>query len=201
MEDHYELTDFKPIGLNVKKTQIILTETKRDYRNYINSLRYRYNKKNPYLPNYVISKDGDIYEIMEPERYSLFMGKENIDKRSIIIAIENLGWLKKNPLENSYVNWVGDIYKKDAVEKKWRDEFFWDPHNEELIVKISKLVTDLCEKFNIPKKCLGDNVRHEGVENFRGVVTRSNFDFIHKDVNPSFNFKLLKKLVENDEPI
>ena len=51
MGDLYDLTDFKPKGSNSKKTQIILTETKRSYRDYINSLRYRYNKNNPYLPN------------------------------------------------------------------------------------------------------------------------------------------------------
>lgn len=201
MDHPYVLTEFKPIGLNGKKKQIILTETKRDYRNYINSLIYRYNKKNPYLPNYVVTKSGEIYKIMEPENYSLYMGVENVDKDSIIIAIENLGWLKKNPIESSYVNWIGDIYKKDAFEKKWRDHLFWDPYNEEQIIETSKLIIELCNKFDIPKKCIGDNVRHEGIENYRGVTTRSNFDFIHKDVNPSFDFKLLKKLIENDEPV
>jgi len=56
MEVVYELTDFNPVGVNDKKTQIILTDTKRGVKNYIQSLRYRYNKKNPYIPNYVISK-------------------------------------------------------------------------------------------------------------------------------------------------
>ena len=59
-ENLYVLTDFSPIGTSDKKTRIILTETKRDYRNYIRSLKYRYNKKNPYLPNYVITKEGRI---------------------------------------------------------------------------------------------------------------------------------------------
>ena len=62
----YKLADFNPIGVNDKKTQIVLTDTKRNVKNYIQALRYRYNKKNPYLPNYVISKDGTIYKIMEP---------------------------------------------------------------------------------------------------------------------------------------
>ena len=50
--------EFTSVGTNNKKTQIILTETKREYKKYIQSLRYRYNEKNPYLPNYVISKSG-----------------------------------------------------------------------------------------------------------------------------------------------
>ena len=124
MGNLYELAEFKEKGVNNKKKQIILTDTKRDYKNYINSLRYRYNKENPYLPNYLITKDGDIYRILEPEKYSDFMNDDNIDKNSIVIAIENNGWLKKNPLDNTYVNWIGDIYKKEVYEKKWRDYFF-----------------------------------------------------------------------------
>ncbi len=201
MGEIYELTDFNPKGSNIKKTQIILTETKRSYKNYINSLRYRYNKKNHFLPNYVISKTGEIYNILKPNEYSEFMGDSTIDRNAIIIAIENYGWLKKNPLENTYVNWIGDIYKKEAYEKKWRDQLFWDPHNETQITKLSELIIELCENFKIPNKCVGHNVRYDQVKNFSGVVTRSNFDFIHKDVNPSFDFKLLKKLIRDDESI
>ena len=201
MENLYDLTDFNYLGSNIKKKQIILTETKRSLRNYINGLKYRYNKKNPYLPNYVIDKTGHLYQIMRPENYSNFMGKKNIDENAIIISIENYGWLKKNALDNTFVNWVGDIYKKEVYEKKWRDYFFWDPHQEIQINKLSELIIQLCDDFNIPKKCIGHNVKQEGVENFSGIVTKSNFNFIYKDVNPSFDFKLLKKNIENDEPI
>jgi len=197
-ENLYVLTDFSPIGTSDKKTRIILTETKRDYRNYIRSLKYRYNKKNPYLPNYVITKEGGIYNIMPPDNYSNYMDDEEINKTSIIISLENLGWLKKNTLSDTYVNWIGDIYKGKVFEKKWRDYFFWDPYNEEQIIALSKLIIELCVKFKIPKKTLGINVKYDGVENFKGVVTKSNFDFIYKDTNPSFDFKLLNELLEND---
>lgn len=198
MENLYELKDFKEKGINKKKRQIILTDTKRDYKNYINSLRYRYNKTNPHLPNYVITKNGDIYKILSPEKYSEFMGNEKIDKDSIIIAIENNGWLKKNPLDETYTNWIGDIYKKEVYEKKWRDYFFWEPYTEEQMNRLSNLITELCNKFKIPKECLGHNVKDDGVEFYRGVVSKSNFDFLHKDVNPSFNFKHFKELLKND---
>ena len=135
-ENLYVLTDFSPIGTSDKKTRIILTETKRDYRNYIRSLKYRYNKKNPYLPNYVITKEGGIYNIMPPDNYSNYMDDEEINKTSIIISLENLGWLKKNALSDTYVNWIGDIYKGKVFEKKWRDYFFWEPYNEEQIIAL-----------------------------------------------------------------
>jgi len=199
MGNLYELTEFKEKGVNENKKQIILTDTGRDYKNYINSLRYRYNKKNPYLPNYIISKNGDTYEVMKPEKYSEFMKDVDIDKNSIIISIENNGWLKKNPLDETYVNWIGDIYKKEVYEKKWRDYFFWDIYTEKQMNSLTILVNQLCEKFKIPKDCIGHNVRFDGVEHFKGIVSRSNFDFTHKDVNPSFNFKHFKQQLENDK--
>jgi N-acetyl-anhydromuramyl-L-alanine amidase AmpD len=198
MENLYTLADFSPLGEYKKKTQIILTDSKRDYVNYIQSLKYRYNSKNPYLPHYVISKDGKIFNIMEPTMYSNYMENEDHDKKSIIICLENFGWLKKNTLDTSYSNWIGDIYKKKVYEKKWRGHFFWDRYEDKQVVSLTMLIKELCEKFKIPTECLGHNVRQDGVENFRGIVTRSNYDSYFKDVNPAFDFKLLKELLKDD---
>lgn len=198
MENHYELTGFESSGENKNKFQIILADTKRDYKNYINSLKYRYNRKNPFLPHYVITKDGEIYNIIQPEKYSCFMEDETIDYNSIVIVLENNGYLKKNPLEETYINWVGDIYKKKVFEKKWRDCFFWEPYTNKQIEKLTTLIKMLCEKFNIPKKCIGHNVKDDGVKYYKGVVSKSNYDFLYKDVNPSFDFKLFKQMLEND---
>ena len=199
MEVMYELTDFKPIGVSERKTQIILTDTKRDVKNYIQSLRYRYNKKNPYLPHFVISKKGEIYKIMEPNMYSNYLENETYDKKSIIISLENFGCLKKNTLEDSYVSWIGDIYKKKAFERKWRDCFFWDNYEKKQLEVTGDLVVELCDKFNIPKITIGHNVRQDGVENFKGIATRSNYDVNFKDVNPAFDFKLLEKILKDDK--
>jgi hypothetical protein len=199
MEVIYELTDFNPIGVSERKTQIILTDTKRDVKNYIQSLRYRYNKKNPYLPHFVISKKGEIYKIMEPNMYSNYLENETYDKKSIIISLENCGCLKKNTLEESYVIWIGDIYKKKAFERKWRDCFFWDNYEKKQLEVTGDLVVELCDKFNIPKITIGHNVRQDGVENFKGIATRSNYDVNFKDVNPAFDFKLLEKILKDDK--
>jgi len=198
MENLYELTDFKPIGVNKKKTQIILCDSKRDYKNYISSLKYRYNKKNPYIPNYVVTQNGEIYTILKPEEYSCFMENEELDKISIVIVLENRGYLKKNHLEGTYISWIGDIYKKNVYEKKWRDYFFWEPYTDKQIETLSELVKSLCDKFNIPRKCIGHNVKDDETIYYKGVVSKSNYDFIYKDVNPSFNFKLFKELLENE---
>jgi N-acetyl-anhydromuramyl-L-alanine amidase AmpD len=197
MENHLKLTGFEPLGFNEKKRQIILCDTKRDYRNYINSLKYRYNGKNPYLPNFVIDKTGKVYSIIPPDSFSNFMQDKKIDKKSIIIVLENNGWFKKNPLDNTFINWVGDIYKKEVFEKKWREQFFWEPYTKKQLIGLSNLIKEMCEKFDIPKESLGHNVISDETSNFNGVVSKSNYDFSHKDVNPSFDFKLLKELLDD----
>jgi len=200
MVDLSESTEFKPLGESKYKKQIILCETKRDYKNYIMSLKSRYNGKNPYLPNYVISRDGEVYNIMKPSNYSNFLNNPNLDKNSIIICLENFGWLEKKPIENIYLNWIGDIYKKEAFEKRWRDRVFWQPYDEEKqIESLKKLLKNLCDEFTIPKICPESNVRQEGIDNFSGIISKSSYDFRSRDLNPSFNFKHLKKFLENDK--
>lgn len=194
-----ESIEFNIKGTNQNKKQIILTDTRRPYNLYINSLKYRYNKKNPYIPNFVISKAGEIFEIMKPENYSSFMNDIDVDKNSIIISLENLGWMRKNHLNNYYVNWVGDIYKEEVFEKKWRDQLYWDKYTNEQYENLVKLITMLNNNFKIGFDCYGSNVRYDEIKNFKGIVSKSNFDFIYKDVNPSFDFKLLKKLLKNDK--
>ena len=192
------LTEFHSEGENKEKKQIIICDTKRNYRDYINSLRYRYNKKNPYIPNYVIKKDGTVTKLLDPIFYSNFMEDNEVNKNSIIICLENLGCLKKNPINLTYSNWIGDIYKETVFEKKWRDCFFWQPYDDLQIRSLSELILELCYEYEIDNKCIGTNVKVEGIENFSGVITRSNFDINYKDVNPAFDFKLLKKLIGDD---
>ena len=191
--------EFTSVGINNKKTQIILTETKREYKKYIQSLKYRYNEKNPYLPNYIISKSGEVIKIIDPKDYSCYMENETIDKNSIIISLENFGWLKKNPLEETYSNWIGDITKNKVLKKKWREYYYWDIYSSKQIKSLVNLVIDLCQEFNIPKECIGNNVKQDNVENFKGIVSRSNFNFYNKDVNPSFDFKLFKQQLNYDK--
>lgn len=194
-----ESIEFNIKGTNKNKKQIILTDTRRPYNLFINSLKYRYNKKNPYIPNFVITKEGEIFEIMKPENYSSFMNDIDIDKNSIIVSLENLGWMKKNHLNNYYVNWVGDIYKEEVFEKKWRDQIYWDKYTNKQYENLVKLIIKLNNIFKIGLDCYGSNVRYDEIKNFKGIVSKSNFDFLYKDVNPSFDFKLLKKLLENDK--
>ena len=187
------------ISQNKKKKQIILANTSRNIRDYFISLKERHNKKYNKIPNYVISREGIIYNLIPDDTYSLFFKKESINKNSIIIVLENLGWLEKRPLTDYYVNWIGDIYKGEIFERKWRDYFFWQPYTEEQLKSCADLCNKLTDDFSIDKKCVGHNTKVEGVERYNGIISKSNFNSKYTDLSPAFDFDLFIKHFENEQ--
>jgi hypothetical protein len=190
--------NFKSINKNKTKKQIILCHTSREVEEYLVSLKHRFNSKFDRIPNFVITKGGKILQLLPELSYTNFFEHESINENSIIVCLENLGWLEKKPLTNWYINWKGSIYNQQVYEKKWRDFFFWEPYSDEQINAAAELCNHLSEIFNINKRCIGHNTRFEGVENFEGVVTKSNFDSKYTDLSPSFNFETFKKIFENE---
>lgn len=190
---------FKEVGKSKTKRQIILCHTSREANEYIASLKFRYNGKYDKIPNYLILKDGKVLQLLSNESYSSFLESEKANRNSIIISLENLGWLDKKPLTNNYINWKGSIYNKTPHEKKWRDYFFWDPYTNEQIDSLIELCDLICDQMSISKQCSGHNTRIEGIENFGGIVTRSNYDSRFTDLNPSFSFEKLEKKFENEQ--
>jgi N-acetyl-anhydromuramyl-L-alanine amidase AmpD len=112
--------------------------------------------------------------------------------------LENLGWLKKNPLNASYINWIGNIYSEGVYERKWRGHFFWDPYTDSQMDSLQQLCVDLCERFEIPKTCIGHNVKVDNVEFYEGIVTRSNYSSNATDLSPAFDYEELLKVLENE---
>ena len=189
---------FKPIGKQKKKKQIILCHTSREVEEYLTSLTFRHNSKFNRIPNYVITRDSKVLELIPNDSHTNFFNDENINRNSIVVCLENLGWLEKKPLTNYYINWKGSIYKEQVYEKKWRDFFFWQPYTTSQLQATSDLCNHLIKSFRIEKRCIGHNTRVEGVNRFEGIVTRSNFDTKFTDLNPSFNFETFTKIFENE---
>ena len=198
MTDVIQYGKFTPTGKQKKKKQIILTHTSRDVENYLMSLKYRYNGKYDKIPNYVIDRKENILQLLKDNEHSNYFTDPNVNRNSIIICLENLGWLEKEPLKNSHINWIGNIYKDKIYEKKWRDYFFWQPYTEIQIEKTAELCKTLNETLTIKKDCIGHNTKINGVERFEGIVTRSNFDSEFTDVSPAFNFEKFLKYIENE---
>jgi N-acetyl-anhydromuramyl-L-alanine amidase AmpD len=198
MIDIIKYGEFKSVGKQKKKHQIILTHTSRNINDYLQSLKFRFNGDFKRIPNYIITREGKILQLLENSEHSEYFKDSNVNRNSIIISLENLGWLQKEPLTTRYINWIGDIYNGNVFEKKWRDYFFWQPYTEEQMINVSSLCVDLINKMMIDKQVIEHNTIISGVEKIKGIVTKSNFDVLYTDLNPSFNFNELLKNIENE---
>ena len=186
------------VGIENKKTQIILTHTSRNVKEYLTSLKYRHNKKYDKIPHFIITRDGKIIQTLDTEKYSKFLNNSKHNKQSIIISLENLGWLEKEPLKNYHINWIGSIYKEKVLDKKWRDYFFWEPYTKIQLDKTAELCKKLSKEHPINLTCIGHNTKTNRMETFNGILTRSNIDDDSTDVSPAFDFEYFIKKLENE---
>ena len=190
---------FKPLGKQKTKSQIILSHTSREVGEYLVSLKFRYNGHFSRLPNFVVTRKGEVIQLIPETSYSKFFSDDKLNQNSVIICLENLGWLEKKPLSNYYINWIGSIYKEQVYEKKWRDFFFWQPYTEIQMESTAELCNELAENLQIRKRSIGHNTKIEGITNWEGVISRSNIDTRYTDLNPSFKFETLTKYFENEQ--
>ena len=191
--------EFKINKIHKAKKQIILCHTSREVEEYLASLKFRYNGKYDKIPHYVVKKDGEVLRLLENSKAPNFFYNEKINNNSIIISLENLGWLERKPLSSDYINWKGSIYKGEVYEKKWRDYFFWDIYPEKQFESLVELCLNLCDELKIEKRCSGHNTKMDGMINFEGIASRSNFDSRFTDLNPSFNFENFLKKIEHEQ--
>ena len=181
--------------LDVPKTQIILCHTGRNATNYYNSLKYRMDGEYRKIPHYMITKEGRVIELIPPNSTSEFLGKEDVDSKSIFVILENLGWLVRKPQPNKYVNWIGDIYKGEVFRKKWRGHLFWANYTTEQIDSCAELIVELNKDLGVKLEYTGHNVKIESIEKFKGVVSRSNYNNFWTDISPAFDFEeLIEKI-------
>jgi hypothetical protein len=161
-------------------------------------LKYRHNGSYSKIPNYFVDREGKVVKLLEDNQYSKFFYKNEINKKAIFVCLENLGWLEKQPLKNGYINWIGNIYNSVVVQKKWRDYYYWQPYTEEQLKSTSELCLKLCNNNSIKIQVLGHNTKINGIENFEGIVTRSNFLTEITDLSPAFDFELFEKQIKNE---
>jgi hypothetical protein len=188
------------IPSNLKKTkdkkQIVLSHTSRNIFDYVTSLKLRFNGDPIKLPHYLVSRDGKVIRIIDDLTNSNFTINNVVNEKSIIICLENLGWLEKVLLKNHHTNWIGNIYKEKVFDRKWRDYFFWQPYTDIQLEKTAELCKQLCKKHKIKLKFIGHNTKVKGVESFLGIITKSNFDDFVTDLSPAFDFEKFNKLLD-----
>lgn len=191
--------DFKPTGKQKKKHQIILTHSSRNGLEYLQSLKHRFNGDFNRIPNYFISRDGVVLKLLENQEHTDYFKEPNINRNSVIICLENLGWLQKEPLTDHYINWIGDIYNGKVFERKWREYFFWQPYTDKQLDSTALLCNKLFGELSIKKQIIEHNTKIVGIEKYEGVVTKSNFDVRFTDVSPAFKLEELLKKIEYEQ--
>jgi len=181
-----------------KKNQIVLCHTSRTLFDYMVSIKFRFGGKPIRLPHYIVSRDGRILQLLDEDLNGYFTNNDRINSKSIVVCLENLGWLEKEPLKHHHINWIGNIYKEKVFDRKWRDYFFWHPYTDIQVEKTAELCLELTKKHKIEKNFIGHNTKVKGVESYIGIITRSNFDEFATDLSPAFDFEKFNKLL-NDE--
>jgi N-acetyl-anhydromuramyl-L-alanine amidase AmpD len=189
---------FKPSGVFKNKHQIILINTGRYFDNYITSLRLRNYGKNTKIPHFIIEKNGNIHQLLTLNEYSEILNKTPQNKKSIIISLENLGWLTKEPLKDYHVNWIGDIYNEKTFDRKWREYYFWDKYSENQYSSLNFVINKIIKETDIKYEVIGYNTLIKDSDRYEGIISRSNLNERYTDVNPSFDFEKIKKKIENE---
>jgi len=176
------------------KTQIMIGHTSRNIKDYLKSLNLRHNGKYDRQPHFIISKRGEVVKTASPKQYTNFFGYKEIDSNIVVVLLENEGWVKPKKNNPRLCDWLGDIYNGEVFEKKWRNKLFWSTYTDKQMESLIVLLSDLCVDLKIEKKFIGHNVRVDGVERFKGIVTRSNYSEYFTDLSPAFNFERIKEL-------
>lgn len=194
----YELPTDNYIQVESLKKQIVFGNTfNHDMRHVIGWL-HRYNGIYKKTAAFTIDAAGVVYQHFDPKFQSRYFNDLDLDKKSIIILLENDGWLLKDTEKNEFITWIGDIYKhpNQVVERRWRGHNHWAPYNEKQVESAIELVKLLCEEFEIPLASVGHNTMINGIDEFMGVVYKSNIDKHFTDLSPAWPCEEFKNKVE-----
>jgi N-acetyl-anhydromuramyl-L-alanine amidase AmpD len=173
---------------NIKKQIIIGNTFNYDMRHIIGWLN-RFNGKNKKTAAFTIDAAGVVYKHFEPSYQSEYFDDLELNNKSIVILLENEGWLTKNQENNEFISWLGHIYKGEEVfHKKWREYSYWSPYTEEQINSALILAKELCKEFYIPLTAMTHNTKVEGLEDYKGILYKSNLSKKYTDVSPAFDF-------------
>jgi N-acetyl-anhydromuramyl-L-alanine amidase AmpD len=192
----YRLTDDNYISVGSLKKQIVLGHTSNHDMKHIVSWNQRYNGFYKKTAPFTIAYDGTIYQHFDPKYQSLYFNSLDLNKKSIVILLDNDGWLTRNKSKDEYYNWKGDIYNQTVVSKLWRGHDMWANYSDEQLDATIRLVKHLCDEFYIPKEVFGHNTKVDGLFDYKGVLYKSNLNKNNTDLSPSWDFKKFKNNIE-----
>lgn len=181
-----------------KKKQIILLNSSCSSDEYFIKIKTRFNGKYNRLPCFFITQSGEVYQHFNPVYYSKLMEPQKIEKHSITIALENIGWLHKDFLTGKLTSWKGVEYHGEYVEIPWRNKKYWASYSEEQYTKLAELIDYLCIEHNIIKDFIGNNIVMNKPNNYKGILNRGNYSKNYYDLSPATDFKKLNELINRE---
>jgi N-acetyl-anhydromuramyl-L-alanine amidase AmpD len=181
---------------NKKKTIFLANTFNEDMRHYIGWVhRFAGNYKK--TAAFTIKTDGVICKHFNPKYKSYFFNDEEINNRSIVILLENYGWLHKNKETDEFITLNGYIYNKieNVIDRKWRGFSHWVKYTEEQLNSAVYLCEMLSQEFDIPLNVPEHNTKIDDLNDYKGILYRSNLDKYYTDLNPSWDFKSFKERI------
>ncbi len=199
-ESTYSLSENNFINSETIKKQIVIAHTSSSDMEHITKWKTRLNGRYNKTAAFTIDAAGNVYRHFDPIYSSGFLGHIELDKKSIVILLENEGWLSKDTEKNEFINWIGHIYNRpEAVyEKRWRGYTYWAPYTEKQFNSTLELCKTLCDEFFIPKVAVPHNTRLDNINNLEGVLYRSNLEKYYTDLSPAWNCEGFKFKLENE---
>ena len=174
---------------SIKKQIVIGHTNNHNMKHYIGWIN-RYNGKYKKTAAFTIDINGVIYKHFEPRYQSEYFKDIEQNNKSIVILLENDGCLTKDEEKNSFISWLGYIYnEQDVFEKKWRANNYWAQYKKEQIDSAVTLVKELCDEFYIPLTAMTHNVKMNDLEDYNGILYKSNIETYYTDLSPAFDFE------------
>jgi len=182
---------------NIKKRIILGNMASTPEQNFV-KWTTRYNGKYKKTAAFTIDAAGSIYSHFNAKHTSNYFSNQQLNDESIIILLENVGYLNK--IEDiGFIDWLGHIYNKSesVITKKWRGRVYWAPYSDEQLDSVVKLVSKLCGDFDIPKVALSHNTKIENIYDYQGILYKSNVDKYYIDLTPAWPFEDFKNKLED----
>jgi N-acetyl-anhydromuramyl-L-alanine amidase AmpD len=197
----YQLGEKNYVRLESDKSLIVLGHTNNSEMKHFIGWQKRLGGVYKKTAHFTILRNGTIYQHFDTKYSSEYFPNQSLNNKSIIILLENEGYLTKDSETNEFITWVGDIYKEknNIVEKKWRNLNFWVSYTKEQFDSTIELVKSICMNHGIPKDSMNHNTKVNDLGGFSGIVYKANLEKFYTDLNPTWNFQLFKTKIENDE--
>lgn len=155
---------------------------------------------------FVIGRNGTVYQLFNSKYWAYHLGRGTLggntagSRRTIGIELSNIGPLSRHDgeLRNIYGSKYCTVAEKDFYTKmnsSYRKYSYFASFTEEQYDSLSKLITYLCSKHNIPRKFLSPERRYslfsskDIAETYEGVCSHVNFRADGKvDIGPAFDW-------------